>query len=156
MKRKNYSGGMTLIELLLVISILALSLSIVIPKIEKRDYHLMTSSRMLRDDIRNIRYMKMAEGKNLKISLESNQYKVIENLKVIKRVQLEKDFKITYTETFRGGDISFSYNGAPTYGGGTITIFDNKKNKYCEITIVPATGRILLKDEIYKGYSGDK
>lgn len=156
MKRKNYSSGMTLIELLLVISILAISLSIVMPKIERRDYHLMTSSRMLRDDIRNIRYMKMAEGKNLKISLESNQYKVIENLKVIKRVQLEKDFKITYTETFKGGDISFSYNGAPTCGGGTITIFDNKKNKYCEITIVPATGRILLKDEIYRGYIRDK
>ncbi len=147
---------MTLIELLLVISIIALSLSIVIPKIERRDYHLMTSSRMLRDDIRNVRCMKMVEGKNLKISLEKNQYKVIENVRVLKIVKLEKDFKITYTENFKGGDIIFGYNGAPTYGGGTITIFDDRVNKYCEITIVPATGRILLKNEIFKGYNKNK
>lgn len=154
-KAKN-NRGMTLIELLLVISIIALSLSIAIPKIERRNYHLMTSSRMLRDDIRNVRYMKMVEGKNLKISLERNQYSVMENSKVVKRVKLEKDFKITYTDNFKGGDIIFGYNGVPTYGGGTITIFDDRANKYCEITIVPATGRILLKNEIFKGYNKNK
>lgn len=153
MVRKNYSGGMTLIELLLVISIIAISLSIVIPRIERRDYHLITSSRMLRDDIRSIRYSKMVEGKNLRISLEKNQYKILEGVKIIKKVKLEKDFKITYSSTFKTGDIIFGYNGAPTYGGGTITIFDDKANKYCEITIVPATGRILLKNEIFEGKS---
>ncbi|WP_352420016.1 type II secretion system protein [Proteiniborus sp.] len=156
MKRRKYNGGMTLIELLLVISILALSLSIIIPKIERRDYHLMTNSRMLRDDIRSIRYIKMVEGKNVKISLEKTQYTIMENVRVIKRVRLEKDYKITYTDTFKGGDIIFGYNGAPTYGGGTITIFDNRTNKYCEITVVPATGRILLKKEIFKGKSKSK
>ncbi len=154
MERKKHNSGMTLIELLLVISILALSLAIVMPKIERRDYHLMTSSRALRDEIRNIRYMKMTEGRSYLISLEGTQYTLKEGVKVIKRVKLEKDFKIT--NNFPKGEIFFSYNGAPTYGGGTITIFDNKRNKYCEITIVPATGRILLKDEIYEGFSKDR
>lgn len=154
MKNKKFNSGMTLIELLLVISILAISLAIVTPKIDRRDYYLMTSSRALRDDIRNVRYMKMTEGKSYLISLEGTQYTVKEGTKVIKRVILEKDFKIT--NNFPRGEISFTYNGAPTYGGGTITIFDNKKNKYCEITIVPATGRILLKNEINKGYSNNR
>lgn len=156
MKKEKYNCGMTLIELLLVISIIALSLSIVIPKIERRDYKLMTSSRMLRDDIRTVRYEKMVEGKNIKILLEKSQYSVMKNLKVIKRVKLEKDYKITYTNTFKGGDIIFGYNGAPTYGGGTITIFDDRTNKYCEITIIPATGRILLKKEVFEGYNKSK
>lgn len=154
MKNIKYKKGMTLIELLLVISILAISLAIVIPKIERRDYYLMTSSRVLRDDIRNVRFIRITEGKNYYVSLESSQYTIKEGVKVIKRVKLEQDFKITHN--FTRGDISFTYNGAPTYGGGTISIFDNKKNKYCEITIVPATGRILLKNEVYKGYSRNK
>ncbi|MFA5524046.1 MAG: type II secretion system protein [Tissierellales bacterium] len=153
MIRKNSNKGMTLIELLLVISILALSLTIVIPHIERRDYNLMTSSRMLRDDIRNVRYIRMTEGKNYSISLEGVQYTIKEGVKVVKRVKLEKDFKITHN--FTGGNISFNHNGSPSYGG-TITIFDNKKNNYCEITIVPATGRILLINEIFKGYIKDK
>lgn len=146
MKRQKSNSGMTLIELILVISIFALSLSIVIPKIERRGYHLMTSSRMLRDDIRYVRYIKMVEGKSYKISLEGNQYTVMENARILKKVKLEKDFKLTYSENFRGGDIVFSYTGSPSNGGGTITIFDNRTNKYCEITIVPDTGRILLKN----------
>lgn len=154
MKSQKYNRGMTLIELLLVISILAISLAIVMPKIERRDYYLMTSSRMLRDDIRNVRFMRITEGKNYYVSLESSQYTIKEGVKVIKRVKFEQDFKISHN--FTRGDISFTYNGAPTYGGGTITMFDNKKNKYCEITIIPATGRILLKNEIYKGYIKEK
>ncbi|SCG83299.1 hypothetical protein DW1_1729 [Proteiniborus sp. DW1] len=146
MKSKKFVKGMTLIELILVISILALLVAIIMPKIERRDYYLMTISRTLRDDIRNIRYMKMTEGKSYLISLEGTQYTIKEGYKVIKRVKLEKDFKMT--SNFPKGEIYFTYNGSPNCGG-TITIFDNKKNKYCEITIVPSTGRILLKDEFF-------
>ncbi len=153
MKVKKSNGGMTLIELLFVISILSISLAIIIPKIERRDYYLMTSARALRDDIRSIRYLKMTEGKSYLISLEGTQYTIKEGHKVIKRVKLEKDFKIT--NNFPKGEVYFSYNGSPN-SGGTVTIFDNKKNKYCEITIVPATGRILLIDEIFEGYSKSK
>lgn len=151
----NYrdNKGITLIELLLVISILTLSISIIIPKFERRDYHLTTLSRMLRDDLRYIRFAKMVEGKNYFISLEEKQYTIRESTKIIKRVKLEKDFKIMHNfSNSTSVNISFSYKGAPTLGGGTITIFDDKRNRYCEITIVPDTGRILLKDQIFVSY----
>ena len=43
----------------------------------------------------------------------------------------------------------FQYNGAPVYGGTTIRIPNKKNGKYIEITIVPASGRVLMK-EIYQ------
>ena len=156
---ENYRNnkGMTLMELLLVIAILALFISIVMPKVERRDFHLITCSKMLRDDLRYIRFAKMAEGKNYFISLEEKQYTVKESAKIIKRVKLEKDFKIMHNFSNSGSvNLSFSYKGAPTLGGGTITIFDDKRNRYCEITIVPDTGRILLKDQIFALHSKNR
>lgn len=150
MRKGKYSYGMTLIELILVVSILAIIFSLIFPKIERRNYHLMTYSRMLRDDIRNARYMSMVEGKIHKIILEPYQYKIVENTRELKVVKLEKDFRISHN--FSKGDIMFNYNGTPIPGGGTIKIFDNKLNKYTEITVIPATGRVLLKREISKGY----
>lgn len=154
MKEIKSNNGMTLIELIFIIAIISLLFSLVLPKIEERDNYLLSISRVLRDDIRYIRYLRMTEGKNIKISLERDKYKIMEGVKVIKKIELKKDFKIVHSSTFRSGNIFFGYNGVPAYGGGTITIFDNKTNRHCQITVVPSTGRILLKDEIYDGYSG--
>ncbi|SDY48006.1 prepilin-type N-terminal cleavage/methylation domain-containing protein [Proteiniborus ethanoligenes] len=149
MSRGKYSYGMTLIELLLVISILAISLSLIFPRVKRSDYHLMTSSRILRDDIRNARYMNMVEGKSYKIILEPYQYRIVENSKELKVVKLEKNLRMSHN--FTGGQIGFRYTGSPS-AGGTIKIFDNKLNIYTEITVVPDTGRVLLKNEIFKGH----
>ena len=67
----------------------------------------------------------------------------------VKEVKLEKSFKIVHN--ISGGDIYFRDIGAPLKSG-TIRILDNETNKYCEITIVPATGRVLLKNRIFEGY----
>ncbi|MGF7056993.1 pilus assembly FimT family protein [Brassicibacter mesophilus] len=153
MRRQKYDRGMTLIELLVVLSLLAIIASMVIPKIDRRDYFLMASSRMLRDDIRSIRYMKMTEGKNYKISLEYNRYVISRNSIQVKDVKLEKNFKIVHN--ISGGNVWFSYIGAPLQSG-TIRVLDDETNRYCEITIVPATGRILLKNQIFEGYIKNK
>jgi len=142
--------GITLVELLLIISIITLLTLIVIPHIDITKYWLISNSRVLRDDIRNVRYLNMSEGKNLKILLGNNEYVIVENEIEKKRVVFKSDFKLVHN--FKNGNIYFSHIGSPQQGG-TIRIISNKKNQYCEITIVPATGRVLLKDEIFKGYT---
>lgn len=142
--------GITLVELLLIISIITLLTLIVIPHIDITKYWLISNSRVLRDDIRNVRYLNMSEGKNLKILLGNNEYVIVENGIEEKRVVFKSDFKLVHN--FKNGNIYFSHIGSPQQGG-TIRIISNKKNQYCEITIVPATGRVLLKDEIFKGYT---
>jgi len=153
MREQNQNSGMTLVELLVVLSIIAIVTSMLIPKIERRDYYLLTSSRMLRDEIRTIRYMKMTEGKNYRILLGDNRYVIFENNKPVKDVKLEKNLKIAHN--ISGGNIYFSHIGAPLKSG-TIRIIDDETNNYCEITIVPATGRVLLKNQIFEGYIGNK
>lgn len=142
--------GVTLIELLLVLAIISMIILITVPRIKTTNYWLKSNSKMLRDDIRYIRYMKMVEGKNCKILLGYDHYCVVENGRERKRVVIENDLKIVHN--FYDGNVYFSHIGSPNQGG-TIKIIDDKTNKYCEITIVPATGRVLLKNQIFEGYN---
>ena len=147
-KLKNQKG-FTLIELIVVIATLAMLFSLVIPNIQKNSSELLTTSRKLRDEIRYIRYMKIAEGKNYRLVFQEHSYILSEGPKRIKEVIIDKDLSIN--QNFIGSEVFFSYNGAPSSNGGTITITNKNSKRYCKITVVPATGRILLKDKIYNG-----
>lgn len=151
----NYDNkGLTLVELIVVIGALALILSMAIPKIQKNSYILLSISRTMRDDIRSIRYLTMAEGKNYKILFQKYSYVIIEGTKIKKEVKINKGYSIA--QNFKDSEIAFNYNGSPTTSGGTVNIFDVDTNKYCQITVIPDTGRILLKNKIFDGHSGKK
>jgi len=142
--------GLTIVELVVVIGILSLVLSIVLPRLDTGTYRLLAASKTLRDDIRYVRYMKMTEGQNLRILFQRKKYHLLQGTKVVKEVTLESDFSLY--QNFKDGQIAFSFNGGPSTSGGTATLVNNKDKKYCEVTVVPGTGRIILKNQVYNGY----
>lgn len=146
--------GITLVELIVVIGVLALLLSMAIPRIDKNRFTLLAISRTMKDDIRSVRYIKMTEGKDYRIVFQKYSYFILEGPKLIKEVTMGKGYSIA--QNFKGSEIKFSYNGSPETNGGTVTILDDEAKKYCEITVIPATGRVLLKNKISSGYGGKK
>lgn len=88
----------------------------------------------------------MTGGGAYRILLEEKSYRVLKGTTEIIKIDLKDGYKLIYSQN----EIMFNYNGAPTYGGTTIKLLNQKTNKYCEITIVPGSGRILLKDTIYQ------
>lgn len=150
MMKHNKQRGVTLIELIVVVAMLSLLSSIVLPRIETSTYALLAASRGLRDDIRYIRCMTMTEGQNLHITFQRTGYSILEGSKVIKKIKFHQDFSLYQNLT--GSQIAFSYSGAPSTSGGTLTLVNDESKKYCVVTVVPGTGRILLKNKVYSGY----
>lgn len=149
MNKGKDQKGFTLIELIVVMAALAMLLSLAVPRIQKGSSDLLATSKTLRDEIRYARYMKMTEGKNYRLVFQEHSYILSEGPKRIKEVVIDKDLSIH--ENFKGSEVSFSFNGSPSSNGGTITISNKVSKKYCKITVVPATGRILLKNKIFNG-----
>ncbi|AOT68169.1 type II secretion system protein [Geosporobacter ferrireducens] len=135
--------GYTLIELVLVVSLMSLLTSIAAPRMDKTFFNMKVYSRELCADIRYIRLMKMTEGGAYRILLHEEYYRVLNGSKELKTVELPKHMQLLYPAQV----IRFNQNGAPSWSG-TISVRDKKSGRYYEITIVPASGRVLLKDEI--------
>ncbi|MGI5998826.1 MAG: pilus assembly FimT family protein [Lutispora sp.] len=144
MKRFQSYEGLTVIELIVVIGMLSLLMTFSLPKIDTSNYKLMEISKALRDDIRYVRYIKMTEGENLRVFFQKTKYSILEGTKKVKEVSLGSKFSLY--QNFKDSQIAFSFNGAPSTSGGTITLVNNTNGKYCEITVVPGTGRVLLKN----------
>ena len=140
---KGRRNGYTLIELVLVISLMSMLTVIAIPRVDKTPFNMKVYSRGLCADIRYVRLMKMTEGGGYRILLHEQYYRVLDGSKELKTVELPKQLEILYPSQI----IRFKQNGAPIWAG-TISIRDKKSGRYYEITIVPASGRVLLKDEI--------
>lgn len=106
--------------------------------------------RQLCSDVRYIRIKNMNSDYSTYIYYKKENNEVIsyvlrENGKNKKEVELPKETKL-YNSI---NSIIFSPGGALSERGETIIIVDNKNNKKREITIVPFSGRILIKEGIY-------
>lgn len=142
--------GFTLVELVVVIGVLSLLMAIGLPKLETSTYRLMDVSKGLRDDIRYVRCIKMTEGQHLRVFFQRTRYLVFEGSKAVKVVNLPTGFSLYHN--FSDSQTAFSFNGAPITGGGTAVLVNDISKKYCEVTVVPGTGRILLKNKVFSGY----
>ncbi len=139
--KKCSKTGFTMIELIIVIAILGIIMSLAIPNIKMHSFTHRAQALQLCSDIRNIRYLSMTKGRHYWIFLDRNFYKIREGTKVIKKVNMDNGNEIFYTNQ----EIMFSYIGAPVYGGTTITIYNKYADKSYRITIVPASGRTMIK-----------
>ena len=144
MKRGKNIQGLTLIELVVTMAIMVIAAGIVIPKFDMGDYLLKTQAQQLCGEIRNIRALKMSEGEYYQIALNRDFYQVKNGIKELKKVEMLKNYRIFYEKQ----DISFTYSGVPN-SGNTITIMNEKNGRRMKITIVPSSGRVLLKNEIF-------
>lgn len=139
---------MTLVELVITISIILLIATIYFPKVNIEKYQVNSFTKQLCSDIRYVRNLNKMGNTNTYIYLNKNDdrssFTLNENKKDIKKVYLPKTCKIDYTRPM----IKFKADGTPYPSGTTIRIIykDTKK----EITIVPISGRVLIKEGKYE------
>lgn len=148
---KTKESGLTLIELITVISILSIIVLITVPKTDF--FNSKTSEMRLRmvayeliSDIRYVQYKNIYENESLYLTIQSDHkgYYINKPSTMAKRIKTKKfpDGITAYSNNSM--NISFSDQGAPIPGGCTIYLY-NDSNKKVEITILPATGRTMIK-----------
>lgn len=138
---------MTLIEVVIGIGILMILLMISFPEGISQKYEIDTFARQLVADIRYVRNMNL--NGNLKIYLENNNenrpnYSIKENNNILKKVYIPRHTKLSYPSPI----IKFKSDGTLSSRGETIVITSKEKN--IKITIIPFSGRVLLKEDIYE------
>ena len=137
--------GFTLIELIVVISLMSIFLLIAIPKIGfyiRFNEH--QQIRQIKKDILYAKTQAIVKGNIHKFSYDAinNTYSIQENATVIKRVYLKNGLEFSYKGS--GTVITFSRTGAPS-NGDTINLHNKNKKKY-KITITPVVGKVNIKE----------
>ena len=139
---------MTLVELVVGISIIVLITTLCFPKVSIEKYQVNSFIKQLCSDIRYVRNINMMGNTNAYIFLEKNDddisFILNENNKDIKQVNLPKNCNIKFTRSI----IKFKTDGTPLPSGTTIKII--YKNSEIQITIVPISGRVLIKEGRYE------
>ena len=139
---------MTLVEVLIGITLLALICTIAFSKFDLDNYKVNSFIRQLNSDIRYVRSVNKLGNNKVYIAFTKQNncsgYVLIENGSNTKSVFLPKNIKLSYPIS----KIMFDHQGAFYMGGTTISV-GNDKN-YTEITIVPVSGRVLIKEGLYK------
>lgn len=139
---------MTLVELVIGIGIIMAILVISFPKEKSQKYEVDSFARQLVGDIRYVRSMNL--NGNLSFCLENinsqdqPRYVIKENASIIKTVYLPKNSNLSYPSS----TIKFKSDGTLSSKGETILI--NSKDKKIKITIIPFSGRVLLKEDEYE------
>ncbi len=139
-----------MIELLVSLCIISIIFSIPIGKFYIKDYQIDSFTRQLCSDIRYTRiknlnsdystgiyYTKKSNGEVAYVLRDGGECK--KEVKLPKNTDISKSVEI----------IQFSPQGVLLKKGETIIITDKKNNKKREITIVPFSGRVLIKEGIY-------
>lgn len=139
--------GFSLIEMVVTISILSIVLALAIPRLDT-DFAYM--EKMANEFAMDVRYVQMESmkrpGSGYKISIDKSAgcYYVYKNTVMEKTVTFKERYKIDYTN-LNMDSIGFTFEGMPV-NAGTFSILDTKTNEIKEVSIVPTTGRTILKE----------
>jgi Tfp pilus assembly protein FimT len=145
------SPGFTIIEIIIIISILIILLNFATPKIINHPIFLKNETRKLCWEIRNLRTLNMSESEFYEITLTQEEYTLSLGTKDIRKTIINNSFQIFDNFNDKNGmnsEISFSHDGAPSYAG-TIEVMNRQTRQYMRITIVPYSGRVQLDSTIY-------
>lgn len=139
---------MTLVEVVLGITILVLISTISFSYFNLDSYKVNSFIRQLNSDIRYVRKVNKLGNTKVHIIFTQNNgcngYILKENGYNAKEKYLPKGINLSCPV----GKILFDRQGAFYVGGTTITI--GESGNYTDITIVPVSGRVLIKEGIYK------
>lgn len=148
----NAEKGLTIIELITVLSIVSVIVLIAVPSMKFFDsktskIKLKIIANEIINDIRFIQQKKIFEDENLSFDIKSDHsgYYINKSGTMpvrIKTKNLPDGVKIYKNIT---GEISFSSLGAPMNGGCTITLKNNFNQ--VDITILPSTGRTMVQGD---------
>lgn len=138
---------MTLVELVIAISLIVMISTLCFPKYDIKKYQINSFTKQLCSDIRYVRKSNMLGSSDTYIYYKKNDnissYILREKSKNIKEIFLPKNIELFYVR----GKIQFKRDGSPEPSGTTIKIMSKEIKK--EITIVPISGRVLLKEGKY-------
>lgn len=139
--------GYTLIEIIMVFSLIGILITLSVPKITYDFGYLDNTTEELLRDIRNIQAEVMKNPLNsykLTVNPTVHCYYIVnsQNNDVLKTVKLKDRYRINYSGT---GDLYFNSDGTPTHPG-TFRITDTRLKKFKEITVVVATGRTIIRE----------
>ena len=139
---------MTLLETIITLGIITMISSIVLSNFYIDKYKVNSFTKQLCSDIRYVRARNMSSDFSTYIYYEDVDnvvsYILRESGNDIKKVSLPKNAKLYHSIDI----IKFRLDGGIDGIGETITATYNGKNT--EITIVPFSGRVLLKEGIYE------
>lgn len=139
---------MTLVELVVTIGFLLIISTLCFPRESIEKYQINSFTKQLCSDIRYVRRANMIGDINTYIYYTENNGSIGYTLRTkgsnIKEVILPKNTRIEHNVN----KIKFRADGSPDPRGGTIRIFSDNISK--EITIVPISGRVLLKEGKYE------
>jgi Tfp pilus assembly protein FimT len=138
----------TLIEVIITLGIITMISSIVLSNFYIDRYKINSFTKQLCSDIRYVRARNMSSDFSTYIYYKNEDnvisYVLREDGNDIKQVSLPKNTKLSYAIS----KIIFKQDGTINGIGETITVTFEGKNT--EITIVPFSGRVLLKEGIYE------
>lgn len=141
------SRGITLIELIVVISLLSLLLSIPIIKGNNiLNYKERKELREFKNDINYARNRAVVESKLYSVDIRPNSntyliFKYSNFPETIKKKEFTSGIKLKSTN-IKNNELVFNYSGAPK-DSGTIYL-ENRKGERISITVTPATGKVNI------------
>lgn len=139
--------GFTLIETIVVIFVLSIIVSMQFIIIDSSYGY---QDKMAKEFVNDVRHVQMESMKKpnsnylISIDIYKGVYYVYNNTIIEKTVTFKKRFAIDYSNV-NMKNISFTYEGTPL-NAGTFSIKDTKTNKIKEVSIVPTTGRTIVKE----------
>lgn len=141
-----HKKGYTVIEMILVITIIGILATVSLPIYKKSLAHYRHSSalRMIATDIRLIQQQSITKNQSYGLVFNNIDYSLMRGENLELRV-LPKGNHILGTD-FDNNALSFNPSGEPSKGGGNIIIGDTSGNR-SYVVITPATGKVKIDDE---------
>ncbi|HBC29789.1 MAG TPA: hypothetical protein DC024_00880 [Clostridiales bacterium] len=139
--------GFTLIELVVTISILCIILALALLIIDIDMFYL---DKMADEFAIDVRYVQMecmkGETNNHRLSIDTANgcYYVYDIYEIKKTVVFKSRYRIEYSNQ-KMENVGFKHDGTPI-NPGTFTILDTRTNETKQISIIPGTGRLVIKE----------
>jgi prepilin-type N-terminal cleavage/methylation domain-containing protein len=142
-----HDKGFTLIESLVTISILCIVLASALLIIDLDMFYL---DKMADEFAMDVRYVQMECMKGaiythkIYIDIPNRSYHIFKDVAIRKTVVFKSRYQIEYSNQ-NMESVGFTQEGTPI-NPGTFTILDTRTNKTKKISIVPSTGRTVIKE----------
>jgi type II secretory pathway pseudopilin PulG len=151
-KKSTIATGFTIIEVTIVLLIISIVFIAALPVTGKAasSFNLRHTANQMAADIREVQQRALSESSSLyMINFYPNKYEIKKSshptAAIIDAVHLPQGIRIEHIN-FSEDQVRFSTEGTPRVGG-TVTIRDQKTDKFMFVIIASITGRVRVSDK---------